>query len=61
MFLAELSTGFSNLVSSRFKQFFALRECENSGTIILNGQEYIAREEIPKVIHSLLKKLGMGH
>lgn len=32
-----------------------------SGVVVLNGQEYAAKEEIPEDIHILLKKLGLGH
>lgn len=32
-----------------------------SGIIVLNGQEYMAEEEIPEDIHILLNKLGLGH
>ena len=32
-----------------------------SGVVVLNGQEYTAQEEIPKDIHMVLKKLGVGH
>ena len=32
-----------------------------SGIVVINGQEYIAEEEIPLVIHTLLQKLHSGH
>ena len=32
-----------------------------SGIVVLNGQEYTAKEEIPEDIHILLKKLGVGN
>ena len=32
-----------------------------SGIVTINGQEYIAEEDIPPVIHTLLQKLRSGH
>lgn len=43
------------------KQLVKILRPIRSGVIILNGQEYIAQEEIPEDIHILLKKLEVGH
>ena len=32
-----------------------------SGIVTINGQEYIAEEDIPPVIHTLLQNLRSGH
>ncbi|MBU1000125.1 IS1634 family transposase, partial [Patescibacteria group bacterium] len=32
-----------------------------SGIVVINGQEYIADEDISPVIHTLLQKLRSGH
>lgn len=51
----ELQTGMS------IKQLVKTLRPIRSGTVDINGQEYIAEENIPPVIHTLLQKLHSGH
>lgn len=61
--LAALAVG--RRIESRsgmsLKQLVKMLRPIRSGIVVLNGQEYIAKEEIPEDIHILLKKLGVGH
>lgn len=43
------------------KQFVKLLRPIRSGIVTINGQDYPAEENIPPVIHNLLKKLQLGH
>ncbi|HSW58190.1 MAG TPA: IS1634 family transposase, partial [Dehalococcoidales bacterium] len=43
------------------KQFVNILRPIRSGVVIINGQEYPAREVIPESIQTLLLKLGSGH
>lgn len=51
----ETQTGMS------IKQVVNLLRPIRSGIVIINGKEYIAKEDVSPVIHNLLKKLRSGH
>ncbi len=51
----EKATGLS------IKKFIKILKPIRSGTIVINGTEYPAKPEIPKLIHKLLLKLESGH
>ncbi len=61
--LAALAVG--KRIESRshlsLKQLIKILRLIRSGVVVLNGQEYTAKEEIPEDIHMILKKLGVGH
>lgn len=67
---AHLTIVFTSLAISRrmekltglsIKRIVNLLRPIRSGTIVINGTEYPAEPEIPKVIHKLLLKLESGH
>ena len=51
----EKATGLS------IKKFIKILKPIRSGIIVINGTEYPAKPEIPKLIHKLLLKLESGH
>ena len=51
----EQQTGIS------IRKFVQVLRPIRNGTVIINGQEYVAKEEISKDIHILLNKLQSGH
>lgn len=61
--LAALAVGKHIELKTRLsiKQFVKLLRPIRAGTVTINGQDYPAEENIPPVIHNLLKKLHSGH
>lgn len=61
--LAALAIGIiiTNRTGVSIKRFIRALRPIRSGTVSINGKEYLAEAEIPKDIHTLLQKLQSGH
>jgi transposase len=61
--LAALAIGrqIESLSSVSIKQFVKILRPIRSGVVVINGQEYPAKELIPDSIHTLLQTLGPGY
>ena len=56
-----ISRRIERLTGVSIKRFVRMLRPIRSGIVTINGQEYFAEVEIPKVIHKLLRKLHPGH
>ena len=56
-----ISRRIEKLTGISIKRFVNSLRPIRSGIVTINGKEYDAVEEIPKVIHTLLQKLRPGH